>query len=675
MRVTSAGSSPPARHVLCVEYQVPRPANDAGSLRLLEILKILRDAGHAVTLFTPEIDPPSELMSPFEAAGIAVIAGKPLSTLAGQDVDLVLLSREGNGHLLPLLRAAFPGAPVIFDTVDLSHVRVARQARLERSRAMSVRALELKGREIELARSCQLTWVVSEDERRWLRREDPRLPVEVVSLIYDELPDDAGFGDRGGLLFLGGLAHPPNRDAIELVATRILPRVRSMLGPVPMTVVGAIDADTAARLEASGITATGRVDDVAPYLRAARVFVAPLRYGAGVKGKILHAMSAGLPVVTTSVGAEGIDLTDGDTAVVADDPDVFAERTAALYTDTALWERLSRQGRAHLRARFSAAAARRRIDADLVGLLSERPAAAAPAPAPPPVPAAPAPAEPLVSIVIPVKDGGAVLDRTLGAVFTQSAPFPFEVVVVDSGSGRATLDVLARHPVRVHPLDGPFDHGLTRDQGARLGRGPYVVFLTQDATPASREWLARLLAPLLADPSVAAVQGGIEERPEAPPFFWHSNGPRFYFTAESERWIRRHRGIGLSSVNLALRRTAWARLPFGPAAILEDKKWQQAAASRGLRIVAAPEAAVHHSHQYTLGSLVRRCQDEGFGWRGVGERYGVGDLVRDTLSPGKYLTLARGLWRRQVRSGAEVAFPFVRPWLVFKGNRFNQRLR
>ena len=184
-----------------------------------------------------------------------------------------------------------------------------------------------------------------------------------------------------------------------------------------------------------------------------------------------------------------------------------------------------------------------------------------------------------------------------------------------------------------------------------------MVFLTQDATPASRDWLARLLAPLVEDPSVAAVQGGIEERPAAPPFFWHSNGPRFYFTAESERWIRRHRGIGLSSVNLALRRTAWARFVLAPPPSSRTRSGNRRRRASGH--VAAPEAAVHHSHHYTFRSLVRRCQDEGFGWRGVGERYGVLDLIRDTLSPAKYLALGRGLWRREVRSGAEVVLPFV----------------
>jgi rhamnosyltransferase len=130
------------------------------------------------------------------------------------------------------------------------------------------------------------------------------------------------------------------------------------------------------------------------------------------------------------------------------------------------------------------------------------------------------------SIVIPVKDGGRILDRALSSIFAQRAPFGYEVVVVDSGSDAETQAVLARYPLRLHPLQGKFNHGLTRDFGASLGVGEYVVFLTQDAIPKSPTWLATLLEPMIQDPAIAAVQGGIEERPDARLFFWDSNGRR-----------------------------------------------------------------------------------------------------------------------------------------------------
>ena len=208
-----------------------------------------------------------------------------------------------------------------------------------------------------------------------------------------------------------------------------------------------------------------------------------------------------------------------------------------------------------------------------------------PAPYRPPRPPAAATrgqAKPEASIVIPSKNGGPLFGLALECLFAQRAPCPFEVVVVDSGSDPESQEILRRFPVRLHaiaPMD--FNHGRTRDLGASLARGNYLVFVNQDAVPCSEDWLARLLEPLRTSSAYAAVQGGIREFPDHPRFFWESCGPRFYFTRESERWIPRYGGIGFSTVNAAIRRTAWEVCPFGEAVMMEDKKWQRAACARG----------------------------------------------------------------------------------------------
>jgi rhamnosyltransferase len=279
-------------------------------------------------------------------------------------------------------------------------------------------------------------------------------------------------------------------------------------------------------------------------------------------------------------------------------------------------------------------------------------------------------AHPETSIVVPTKDGGERLEGCLERVFAQRAPFFFEVVVVDSGSAEDSLARIRRFPVRLHAIPPEeFNHGRTRDLGASLARGRHLVFLNQDAVPASEEWLARLVGPLREGSEFAAVQGGIREFEEGPRFFWDSAGPRFYFTRESRRWIARHGGLGFSTVNAAIRRSAWEACPFGEAVTMEDKKWQRAALERGLRIAQRPEASVFHTHVYDLRGLARRCQQEGFGWRLLGETYSVLDLALDTLSPGKFVELAKGAVSGRSLTLAEWLFPFVRPWLVFRGNR------
>jgi len=157
-------------------------------------------------------------------------------------------------------------------------------------------------------------------------------------------------------------------------------------------------------------------------------------------------------------------------------------------------------------------------------------------------------------------------------------------------------------------------------------------------------------------------------------FYWDSCGPRFYFTSESAAWIARHGGIGFSTVNCAIARWAWERQPFGPAPILEDKIWQKRAGERGWRIDSVAEAAVWHTHDYDLRSLSRRCASEGFGWRGVGVRYGLGDAMRDFARADVWREWWPGLWSGDMRRPAEVLFPAVRPSALWWGSRFARRV-
>jgi glycosyltransferase involved in cell wall biosynthesis len=122
---------------------------------------------------------------------------------------------------------------------------------------------------------------------------------------------------------------------------------------VRLNIVGSDMPADIQRLKAKDVEPLGYVPDVNPLFEQARVFVAPLRHGAGMKGKVGHALSFGLPVVTTSIGAEGIGLISGETALISDDPDEFANMVARLYTDEGLWTRLSSSGRELIASRFS----------------------------------------------------------------------------------------------------------------------------------------------------------------------------------------------------------------------------------------------------------------------------------------------------------------------------------
>jgi glycosyltransferase involved in cell wall biosynthesis len=212
-----------------------------------------------------------------------------------------------------------------------------------------------------LARACDATIVVSPAERDVLLQEAPELQVHVIPNVHRVHAGRKEFANRRGLLFIGNFVHPPNDDAMQYFAKEIFPRITQAIPEVTLCIVGDQPTLAVRRLAAPNIVVTGWVQDVTPYFGDCRVFVAPLRYGAGVKGKIGQSLSYGLPVVTTTIGAEGMELTDGHDVLIADSAEEFARQVIRLYSDAALWGRLSERSLAHVRAHFAPEVVRTRL--------------------------------------------------------------------------------------------------------------------------------------------------------------------------------------------------------------------------------------------------------------------------------------------------------------------------
>lgn len=279
-----------------------------------------------------------------------------------------------------------------------------------------------------------------------------------------------------------------------------------------------------------------------------------------------------------------------------------------------------------------------------------------------------------VSIIIPTYNGGALLRRTLKSVFAQKTSKSFEVIIIDSGSAPPTKQMLQEFPIKLIEIpNSSFNHGLTRDQGAKTASGEFLIFINQDAEPEDSYWLDKMVAPFAQDEAIAAVQGRVRERNYMPRFFWDSCGESFYFTSESKNWISRYYGIGFSTVNCAIRRSVWQQHPFGKMDIFEDKGFQRCVHIKGTEILYS-EGVVYHTHDYDYRQLRKRCQDEGYGWRLVGENYSLLACIKDFLFFKNYMKLIRGILAGKVKKSSELLFPFLRPFWVYKGNHHNQGL-
>jgi GT2 family glycosyltransferase/glycosyltransferase involved in cell wall biosynthesis len=351
------------RHqVLLLDACTPTPDRDSGSVRMLALLKLLRESGCAVAFFPENRAHDGGYTEALQQLGVEAWWHPHLGDVPrwlakhGRRFDTVIVSRHYVlSPLLPLLRMHAPQATVVFDTVDLHHLREQREADLSGDPAQQRVAARTRKVELGLIAQSDRTWVVSEAEKALLAQELPEARVDVVSNIHDVHGAGPGFAQRAGLLFVGSYRHPPNVDAALWLANDILPRIRERLPQAELHLVGGDAPDAVAALGAlPGITFHGYVPDLEPLLAASRVGLAPLRYGAGVKGKVNQSLAHGLPVVATRCAVEGMHLVDGEDVLVADDADTFADHVVRLYADAALWQRLAQGGLENTRRFFSA---------------------------------------------------------------------------------------------------------------------------------------------------------------------------------------------------------------------------------------------------------------------------------------------------------------------------------
>ena len=356
------------RRVLVIDACMLTPDQDAGSMRMQEVMEILVNLGCKVTFAPDNLEYRQPYVVALQQLGVEVQFhpyARSISMLLGtrgDEFDAVILSRHyiAAKHI-DAVRAFAPHALVVFDTVDLHFLREERLAELSRSGTAKRTAESKRNEELALIRKADLTLVVSPFEKELLERLEPTAQVMLLSTIHEPLGADKPFAEREGLLFIGGFRHPPNTDAILWYGNEILPRLRERLPGVKTYVVGIDPPATIKALAADDFVIAGHVPDLIPYLTGFRLSVSPLRYGAGVKGKVNHAMSYGMPVVATTPSIEGMHLTPGVNVLVGDDPESFADAVVRAYRDQELWTTLSEGGRENIRKHFSRDLARSAI--------------------------------------------------------------------------------------------------------------------------------------------------------------------------------------------------------------------------------------------------------------------------------------------------------------------------
>jgi glycosyltransferase involved in cell wall biosynthesis/SAM-dependent methyltransferase len=357
---------------LIIDWKCPEIDKDAGSHRMDAIIQIMLELEINISFFSQAVNQEAGYINRLRDLGLSTYLGIDLAAKhlaeVGQHYEYVILSRPDTAEaFLPFIQLYCPKAKLIYDTVDLHYLRMKRALRLlpedsEVEKNSLMKASEhYYAKELIISRSSDKVIVVSDEEMKFLADEDATLDIVTIPTIHTIAEDTPGFGAREGLLFIGGFDHQPNKDAMIFFCKEIMPKIAETLEDIIMTIVGSNMPDEIFALESKHVKPVGYVENLDPVLANARIFVAPLRYGAGIKGKVGLSMSHGIPVVGTSIAAEGFGLVDGREMLITDNPNQLAEYTINLYRNQELWTKLSTQGKIFIRDNYSPAVIKDRI--------------------------------------------------------------------------------------------------------------------------------------------------------------------------------------------------------------------------------------------------------------------------------------------------------------------------
>jgi len=372
-RIESAARSNYQRRILVIDHQIPTPDQDSGSIRIFEIMKSLIDSNQHVTFIPENGLRMIGYCEKLQEIGVEVLWGdeRELAELISDradSFDVVWLSRPGPAkHFFKTFKNLLPNVPIIYDTVDLHFERVRRQAQINNSEVSYTDSLKLEIDELNIISLSAAAVAVSDVEKKLLNERTSTL-VRVIGNVHKLVSSTTSLSSRSDLLFVGGFAHKPNEDAVAWFIEEILPKVILSLPNCRLRIVGSRVPQWLLELQNSNIEVLGWVENVDEIYLKSRLSIAPLRYGAGVKGKVGESLSMSTPMVLTDIAAEGLHLEDSKHALIANHPEDFAKAIIKLMTDDSLWESISANGKKHIEEKFGVSALNNSL-ADLLDIV------------------------------------------------------------------------------------------------------------------------------------------------------------------------------------------------------------------------------------------------------------------------------------------------------------------
>lgn len=510
----SAAHRVPPLRILIVDQLPPLFDRASGSQRIFQIMQLLKKEGHTVCFFAFFERGFQEYMKILQSTGVYVISGTGngvientvQTAIEAAKARLAVLLASYQPHIVwaegyeiatiiaDTVRSVAPYAYLLTDTVDLHFLREQRMSELE-GRPKT----DTKEKELAIYRQSDAVIAITEKEKDILMQELPSKMISVVPNVHEPEPTPNAFDGRKGLLFVGNFRHPPNLDGIVWFLQNCWPTIVQQIPDISLYVVGdpvpnALKEAVANAMRFGGqIHIMGHVPTLRPLLNSVRLSIAPLRFGAGMKGKVAEALAAGLPVVATPIGTEGMGLTDRVNVREAETAQAFAQAVVELYSDAAAWETLRKKGLEHVGQHYSSRTVTFRLRETLrplvygkgknLALFGQTEDTAK---------------RPFVSIVIPCWNNVEYTRLCIDSIFRNTEE-PFELILIDNGSTDGTasyFESLRKQHTNVVVISNKLNtgYGYACNQGLAAATGDYVVIMNNDIV-VPPNWLRLLLRP------------------------------------------------------------------------------------------------------------------------------------------------------------------------------------
>ena len=364
--------------VLVIDATTPTPDKDSGSMDAYNYMRIIRELGFHVTFVPKDILFYEDYTRDLQSRGVECVyfpwihSPKKAIRHYGPKADVVMLCRVNvAAPLVDVVRRYAPQARILFDTVDLHFLRECRETELFGSSMFGAKAAHTREMELEVIRKVDATILRSTYEMKLLRGLIPEARLFHFPIARD-IPGPSGisWAARRDIVFIGGFAHPPNADAVKYFVSEVWPLLQVSGFSERFIIVGSDMPDEIAALASDNIIIYGFVRNLSDIFGKCLLSVAPLRYGAGVKGKVVTSLSYGVPCVATRTATEGSGLVPNENILVAKDAQEMAKMIQMLCVNQQLWEKLSKSGRSYCEEKFSVRATKEIINNALSELLA-----------------------------------------------------------------------------------------------------------------------------------------------------------------------------------------------------------------------------------------------------------------------------------------------------------------